>query len=63
MMKTSITAEAKQMKLHPNKINHKGGLSTNKLWKLLIHFLRERWQQALSQKRTLLSTSRNTTAP
>lgn len=34
-MKTSITGEAKQMKLHPKKINHKGGLSTNKLWKPL----------------------------
>jgi hypothetical protein len=63
MMKTSITGEAKQMKLHPKKINHKGGLSINKLWKPLIHFLGERWQQAFSQKITLLSSSRNTTAP
>jgi hypothetical protein len=61
-MKSSITGEAEQMKLHPKKINHKGGVSTNKLWKPLIHFLRERWQQAFSKKRTLLFSSHNTTA-
>jgi hypothetical protein len=63
MMNTSITGEAKQMKLHPKKINHKAGLSINKLWKPLIHFLRGRWQQVLSKKRKLLFSSRNTTAP
>jgi hypothetical protein len=63
MMKTSITGEEKQMKLHPKKINHKGGLSINEVWNPLTHFLTERWQQAFSHKRKLLSSSCNTTAP
>jgi hypothetical protein len=38
MINTSITGKAKQMKLHPQKINHTGGLSINNLWKPLIPF-------------------------
>jgi hypothetical protein len=38
MINTYNIGEAKQMKLHPKKIYHKGGLSINKLQKPLIPF-------------------------